>query len=86
MYDGDQIDPETAWRHYTTHQSLESAGVLAVALGECTALDLTARSDPEPFPEHAVIDFGILGRNAINRAAKRLREAASRRGWRFRAP
>lgn len=86
VYDGDQIGPEAAWRHYTTRQSLESAGVMAVTLAECTALDLSVRSAPEPFPEHAVIEFGALGRNAINRAAKRLRDAASKRGWRFREP
>ena len=49
VYDGDQIEPEAAWRHYTTLQSLESAGVMAVTLAECTALDLPVRSDPEPF-------------------------------------
>lgn len=86
VYDGDQIEPEAAWRHYTTRQSLESAGVLAVVVAECTALDLPVRSDPDPFPEHAVIDFGALGRNAISRAAKRLRDAAGRRGWLHRAP
>ena len=86
VYDGDQIQPAAAWRHYTTRQSLESAGVMAVTLAECTVLDLPVRPDPAPFPEHAVIDFGGLGRRAISRAAKRLRDAASRRGWLHRAP
>ena len=86
VYDGDQIEPEAAWRHYTTRQSLESEGVMAVTLAECTRLDLPVRPDPEPFPEHAVIDFGALGRSAVSRAAKRLRDAASRRGWLYRAP
>lgn len=85
VYDGDQIQPEAAWRHYTVRQTLESAGVVAVTVGECAALDLPARSDPAPFPEHAVIEFGALGRNAITRAAKRLRDVASRRGWLHRA-
>lgn len=85
VYDGDQIEPEAAWRHYTTRQALESAGVMAVTVTECRGFDLPVWPDPEPFPEHAVIDFGALGRNAINRAAKRLRDAASRRGWRYRA-
>ena len=86
VYDGDQIQPEAAWRHYTTQQALESAGVMAVTLAECEALDLPARSDPGPFPEHVVIDFGTLGRSSISRVAKRLRDAATRRGWRYRAP
>ncbi len=86
VYDGDQVEPEAAWWHYTTRQALESAGVMAVTLVECTALDLSVRSDPEPFPEHAVIDFGGLGRSAISRAAKRLRDAASQRGWLHSAP
>lgn len=84
VYDGDQIQPEAAWRHYTAEQSLQSAGV-TVSVAECTALELPVRADPEPFPQHAVVDFGGLGRNAINRAAKRLRDAATRRGWRYRA-
>ena len=84
VYDGDQIAPEAAWRHYTIQQGRESAGVLAVTLAECAALDLAVRPDPEPFPEHAVVDFGGLGRNAIDRAAKRLRNMASERGWRYR--
>ena len=86
MYDGDQVEPEAAWWHYTTRQALESAGVMAVTLVECTALDLSVRSDPEPFPEHAVIDFGTLGSSSISRLAKRLRDAATQHGWRYRAP
>ena len=86
VYDGDQIQPEAAWRHYTTQQSLESAGVMAVTLAECEALDLPARSDPDPFPEHVVIEFGTLGKSSIIRVAKRLLDAASRRGWRYRSP
>lgn len=85
VYDGDQIQAEAAWRHYTSEQALQSAGVLAVTVAECTALDLPAVSDPEPFPEHAVIDFSALSRSAVGRAAKRLRDAATRRGWMYRA-
>lgn len=86
VYDGDQIRPEAAWLHYTTEQALESAGVVAVRVEECAAVNLPARHAPEPFPEHVVIDFSSLGRSAIGKVAKRLRDAASRRGWLYRAP
>lgn len=83
VYDGDAIDAEGAWVHYTTEEGLESAGVMAVTFAECESLSLPARPDPGPFPEHVVIDFGGLGRSAVERAAKRLRSMASERGWRY---
>ena len=86
VYDGDQIAPVAAWRHYTAEQSLDSAGVLAVTVAECAGLGLAARPDPDPFPEHAVIDFGARGAGAIGRAAKQLGALANERGWLHRAP
>ena len=85
VYDGDRIAPEAAWRHYTGDQSLASAGVMAVTVAECVALDLPAQPDPAPFPEHAVIDFGDRSRNACKEAAKALRDRAYQRGWLYQA-
>ena len=83
VYDGDQIQPEAAWQHWTEVLQLSSAGVCGVSVAECGALDLPCRPDPEPFPEHAVIDFtGVGGKEAVRRA-KKLSHWAVSRGWLF---
>jgi hypothetical protein len=81
VYDGDQITPEGAWRHYTTVLELSSAGVLAVSVAECASLELPVEPDPEPFPEHAVVDFSAVEARGIEKLAKKLREKAESRGW-----
>ena len=81
VYDGDQITPEDAWRHYTRTLNRESAGVVAVSVSECSNRGLQATADPVDFPEHAVIQFGALGKGQIQAIAKRLRTAAQERGW-----
>jgi len=56
---------------------------MAVTRLECTDLDLDARSDPEPFPEHAIIDFTGFTDSHIKTVSKRLRECAVERDWVF---
>ena len=85
VYDGDMITPAAAFAHYRGRK-LDSVGVLAVSVEECTSQDLTARSSPmEDFPEHAEIDFRGLGGNQCEKKGKKLREAAVNRGWLHRA-
>lgn len=81
VYDGDQITPENSWRHYTTGMGYSSIGVMAVAVVECSQLQLATRLDPEPFPEHAVIDFDGYSENETKRKSKQLKEFAQLRGW-----
>ena len=57
VYDGDQIDAESSWVHFTQSLGLESAGALAVTVLECTDEALSVEADPEPFPEHVVVNF-----------------------------
>lgn len=83
VYDGDQIEPDVAFRHYTEAKQLLSVGVLGISVGECSELDLPARLDPDPFPEHAVIDFSGFGKNAVEKKAKLLRHRAVNRGWQY---
>jgi hypothetical protein len=52
-----------------------------VTVDECTAEGLTARPDPEPFPEHAVIDFTGLTDNQVEKKGKKLKAKAEARGW-----
>lgn len=85
VYDGDQIAAEPAWRHYTESLGFQSVGVLAVSVKECETLELTAESDPKPFDEHAVIDFGDVSTSQIEKKAKRLKMAAEKRGWQYQA-
>jgi hypothetical protein len=84
VYDGDMIDPEAAYRHYTEELKLSSTGVMAVSVEECNEIGLTPQPDPEPFPEHAVIDFSALGESAIKSKGKLLKNKAVARGWLYR--
>ena len=84
VYDGDQIAPEAAWRHYTSDYDNPPVGVLAVTVAECSAQDLTVRADPVTFLEHALIDFRQFGTNQIKRKSVCLRDAAAVRGWLYR--
>jgi hypothetical protein len=83
-YNGDLIEPEPAWQHYTTKLGLASVGVLAVSVRECTALALPVRPDPDPFPEHAVIDYSDVQKSAVERISKKLKANAAARDWLYR--
>ena len=84
VYDGDQISAEASWQHYTGELRLKSAGVVGVAVSECTSEGIQARADPSDFPEHALIEFGEMGKGCARAVAKRLRVAAEERGWLYR--
>ena len=84
VYDGDQIGPRPAHEHYTTTLGFQSVAVMGLSVAECRALHLPARPDPEPFREHAVIDFSEFSKNATEKKAKLLRARAEARGWLYR--
>lgn len=69
IYDGDKIEPESAWEHFNSQPNCKSEGVMGIMVGECSALDLPTRLDPKPFPEHAVIDFSAFSKNQIEKKA-----------------
>ena len=71
-YDGDLISAENSWHHFVGVLILVSSGVLAIAVDECTAEGLPVRPDPTPFPEHAVVDFGGLTENQMQKKSKNL--------------
>lgn len=81
VYDGDQITPGNAWQHYTDDLGLHSCGVMAISAAECNTLDLPVHPDPEPFPEHALIDFSAHSKGATEKKAKLLKARAEVRGW-----
>lgn len=85
VYDGDQIEPEPAWQHYTQELGHQSAGVMAITGAECTAVTLPYRLTGEPFPEHAEVDFTALNTNQTEKASKKLKSKAEARGWLYRA-
>ena len=84
VYDSNLINAEQSWRHYTQTLLLASTGVLAVSVEESESVGLPARSDPTPFPEHAVIDFEGFSNSQTESKAKRLRNFADVRGWLYR--
>ncbi len=84
VYDGDQIDPEPSWIHYTQVLGRKSAGVVAVTVLECSQAGTQAYVDGVGFPEHAVIDFtGLPSNSMIKNAAKHLTNKARTRGWQY---
>lgn len=83
VYDGDLIVPEACWQHYTEELGHGSVGVLSVTVGECQEQELPVRSDPIPFPEHALIDFSGLPTNRVKAKAKLLLARAVARGWQY---
>lgn len=84
-YDGDLIGPEAAWTHYTQQLGLRSVGVMGVTVAECESEGVRCRPDPEPFPEHAVIDFTNRSKKEKKEIAVHLRDRALARDWLFEA-
>jgi hypothetical protein len=91
VYDGDMIQAEASHVHYTSVLQKQSIGVLVVLKSECDAIHLEARSAPEDFAEHAVIDFNCLtttpevkmSNGQRERCAGILRNHAVTRGWQY---
>lgn len=81
VYDNDMISAEKAYEHYTKKLLKSSAGVMAVNVKECNDLSLPVVSDPEPFPEHALIDFSEYSYPQSEKLAKQLRQKAVERNW-----
>lgn len=85
VYDGDLISSEDSWQHYTTQLGLASIGTMALTVEECLLEGLESRPDPEPFPEHAIIDFTGLTENQCKSKGKKLQAKAQGRGWLYQA-
>jgi hypothetical protein len=88
VYHGGLMQPEPAWKHYTTELQKESVGVIAVTVAECDAEQLPSEHDCALFPEHCFIDFRDpgLSKSAIKKKAESLATHARSRGWLFQAP
>lgn len=81
VYDGDQISPKKAFKHYVEEQKLKSVGVLGVSVFECEQENLPIIPDPSIFREHVIINFSDFSNREIKKKAKYLRAKASSRGW-----
>ena len=84
VYNGDVIEPQDAFEHYTQQLGNKSVGVLGILVAECQELSLPVKEDPEPFPEHAIIDFSESTVREVKTKAKKLRHWALERGWLYR--
>lgn len=84
VYDGLKILAEPSFIHYTAVQMLASHGTVSVTADEVEVVGLSWRPDPEPFPEHAVIDFtGLPTTGKVKAKAQALAERARNRGWTY---
>ena len=81
VYDGDQIPADRAYQQFTETLKANSARVMAVAVRECRALDLPAQNSPDPFPEHAHIDFTACSKSQVRSKSLLLLNFATTRGW-----
>jgi hypothetical protein len=84
VYDGRQMSPELSFAHYTAVLKLAASGAVSVTASEVSEVGLPWRLDPEPFPEHAVIDFtGVPTTGKVRSKAQALAEKARQRGWTY---
>lgn len=85
VHDGNLIDAQESFEHYTKELGMKSDGVVTVTVAEVQAVGLTWRPDPDPFPEHAVIDFTALSsKSQIKAKATALNARALDRNWTYR--
>jgi hypothetical protein len=81
--DGSKIDARSSWERFTGTLGLESAGVLAVTVAECSEQELPVTADAKPYPEHCFIDFSGVVKKSAEKKAKVLASHAVPRGWLF---
>ncbi len=83
VYDGDQINAEDSWIHFTQKLHRLSRGVVAVSVEECSSIEaLEVKPDPGEFPEHALISFvEKFSRSELKRISTFLQSKAHQRGW-----
>ena len=80
------ITPNNSHIHYVSILRLKSAGVVTITVGECNEISLIVVADPEPYPEHTLIDFrAIKSRGERERKGKYLKVKSEARGWAYRA-
>ena len=78
VYDGDIIDPQASYDHYTKVLGLESDSTWGVTCKEVEGVGLSSYSEPkEDFESHSVIEFEDSG---IRGQAKKLKAFAANRG------
>ena len=80
-YDGGQVSPQEAYRHYTSELGGHSVGVLAVSVEECAELGIEVDYDGSGFPAHVSLRFPLVSRSATIRLARQLVKLAMARGW-----
>lgn len=85
VYDGDQINAEDSWKHFTNTLGLSSKGTLAITVSEFEEEDLVVVPDSETFKEHTLVDFSDYSKNQIKSKAKKLKQKALDRDWCYRA-
>lgn len=83
--DGDKITALEAWQRFSQGDRTRSAGVLAIAVLECTSLQLHVDPDGQPNPEHVSVVFpDVWTRGQQESVSKKLRDYAVSRGWQYR--
>jgi hypothetical protein len=82
VYNGNKYTPDESFDHYVNE--MLSAGVVAVTVAECSAIELPVEEDNEPFNGHSFIDYRNKSNGQIKKKASILKRKATDRGWLFR--
>lgn len=82
-YDGDRIDAEGAWLHYTEDKGFPSVGVISVTPSECHRAGVPVIADGQPYPEPVTVFFDGRSRKAMRIAASVPATTAPERGWQY---
>jgi hypothetical protein len=81
VYDGDQISPADAHKHFTETLGFKSDSVWGVSCAEVAEVGLTTTPDPkDDFPSHTLIDFTAHAEKHFRKLAKKLKSKALVRG------
>jgi hypothetical protein len=84
VYDGDQIELEESFRHYTEVLVNQSYSIWSVTKAEADGEGVRGSPDPLPgFSAHACIDFHTHPEKVCRKIAKRLKSIALARGCRY---
>jgi hypothetical protein len=80
VYDGEMINPEGCYFHYTQQLKFQSVGVWGLSQKEVKSVGLTVQADPLPnSPAHALLDFGKKTKQEYKKIAKKLANFAEMR-------
>ncbi len=85
VYNSEKFTAKESFSHFISEPKNSSIGVVSVNIEECNLEGLNVVEDNLPFDGHCHIDFENLANNQIEKKAKKLKLAATNRGWQYKS-